>query len=107
MTTPEYKFGTWYDISSAPKDGSVIELRCVSGEIKRARWGTWDYCKSQDTWWCSDTAGWTLSRRYAPDAWRPHSAHSPASMTISNESGSTDVSLKSDTSLPPQSIEGE
>jgi hypothetical protein len=34
-------------------------------------------------------------------------AYSPAPMTISNESGSDAVSLKSDTSLPPQSIEGE
>jgi hypothetical protein len=24
MTSPEYKFGTWYDISSAPKEGTDI-----------------------------------------------------------------------------------
>jgi hypothetical protein len=32
---------------------------------------------------------------------------SEGQVTISNESGSTDVSLNPDTSLPPQSIEGE
>jgi len=26
MTSPEYKFGEWYDISSAPKDGRKVDL---------------------------------------------------------------------------------
>lgn len=60
----------WQPIETAPKDGTEIELRCASGEIKRVRWGTWQYQRSTDTWWCSASAGWTLTRTYAPDAWR-------------------------------------
>lgn len=60
----------WQSMDTAPRDGSVIELRCANGEIKRARWGTWNYQHHADTWWCSPEAGWTFNRGYAPDAWR-------------------------------------
>jgi len=70
----------WFKMDSAPKDGTVIELRCANGEIKKARWGKWEYRNHTDVWWCSPDAGWTFSRSYAPDAWRYPS-------TDSNEDG--------------------
>lgn len=61
----------WRSMETAPRDGSTIELRCASGEVKKAKWGTWNYRSHTDTWWCSPECGWTFHRTYAPDAWRP------------------------------------
>ena len=62
----------WQSLETAPKDGTVIELRCHDGRAMRAKWGSWTYAKGQvDTYWCSPEAGWTFARFYKPDAWRP------------------------------------
>lgn len=83
----------WLPISSAPKDGTAVELLCAGGHVAKARWGTWNYISSADTWWCAVDAGWTLTRLYAPTLWRPLPSPPGAELTFSNEPERDPVSL--------------
>jgi hypothetical protein len=101
MTTPEYKFGTWYPIESAPKDGTEV-LLWIPAE-NTADIGFWGDSHADETTWIE---GRDLSP-LAATHWMPLPPPPGETLNFSNESGSDAVSLKSDTSLPPQSIEGE
>jgi hypothetical protein len=62
----------WQPLETAPRDGTEVELRCEHGMVLRVKWGSWTYARGEvDTYWCSPAAGWTMSRDYKPDAWRP------------------------------------
>jgi hypothetical protein len=109
MTSPEYKFGEWYRIGSAPWNKTVLlwwrpitENRfaeaTVVGQVvapdeplsedsKPTRWWNGQRGEYQDIWHVTH--------------WMPLPPPPGASMNISNEAGSDAVSLIAPTSPPP------